>query len=125
MHDFDLLREIDLFKYLLEQINAIEVYVDGFDEDMFLSNNLTKDASLMKLIVLGEYSARVDEGLKSRFNEVQWQLIKAARNYYAHLYNGINWKRVWEVIVADLPGLKIKIEHIIEVLEKENNAEIN
>ena len=79
----------------------------------------------MKLLVFGEYAAHVNEELKSRFTEIQGQLIKAARNYYAHVYRGVNWKRVWKVVEQEIPTLKPKIENIIDVLEKENNAKIN
>lgn len=125
MPDLDLIKEIEILKYLIEQVDAIQSFTRGFDEDMFFRNDLVKNASLMKLMVLGEYSAHVDERLKSRFTEIQWQLIKAARNYYAHAYRGVNWSRVWDVIEQEVPTLKPRIEYIIEVLEKENNAKTN
>jgi len=125
MQPLDFEREKALLKYLLEQINEIESFIRDLDEELFLRNGLVKNATLMKLIVFGEYSGRIDERLKIRFSEIQWQFIKAARNYYAHVYNGIDWKRVWEVVEQDIPDLKPKIEHIIEVLEKENNAKTN
>ncbi len=126
MHELDLQREIEMFEYLLTQILEIETFTEGFDEDAFLRNSMAKNASLMKLIIFGEYSARIDERLKVRFSEIQWQLIKAARNYYAHVYHGINWRIVWEVIAIELPGLRKNIENIIEVLESEKqNAKTN
>jgi uncharacterized protein with HEPN domain len=45
----------------------------------------------MKLLVFGEYSTHIDQSLKNKFNEIQWQLNKAGRNYYAHVYNGTDW----------------------------------
>ena len=121
----DILKEIEILRYLLEQINAIDSFTSGLDEDMFLRNDLVKNASLMKLLVLGEYTIHVNDSLKSRFNEVQWQLMKAARNYYAHMYRGIDWRKVWETLSEDVPDLKTKIETIIQVLETENNAKTN
>jgi uncharacterized protein with HEPN domain len=117
MPDLNLVRELEILEYLLTQIKEIEAFTVGFDEDMFLRNLMAKNASLMKLIILGEYSARIDERLKSRFTEIQWQLIKAARNYYAHVYHGINWAIVWEVIVSEMPKLKKNIENIMIVCQ--------
>ncbi|PQJ10436.1 hypothetical protein CJD36_010695 [Flavipsychrobacter stenotrophus] len=51
--------------------------------------------------------------------------MKAARNFFAHAYDYTDWTRVWETIETVLPILKPKIEHIIEVLEKENNGKTN
>ena len=118
----DLLKEVEILGYLLEQINAIENYTSGLNEDRFLSNDLVRNASLMKLLVLGEYSQHIDEEIKNRFPEVQWQLMRAARNYFAHVYKGVEWLMVWETIVTDIPQLKSKFEHIIVVLESENNG---
>ena len=87
-------KEIELFRYLLVQVNDVLMFCAEFDEDRFLRDELVKNATLMKLIVLGEYSTHVDERMKSRFSEIEWQLIKAARNYYAHVYRGVNWKTV-------------------------------
>ena len=44
MQPLDVDKEIKLLKYLLEQIEAIEVYTKHFDEDLFLRNDMVKDA---------------------------------------------------------------------------------
>jgi uncharacterized protein with HEPN domain len=51
--------------------------------------------------------------LKATFSEVEWQLIKSSRNYYVHVYRGIDWRRVWETLLNDIPELKIKVEKIL------------
>src|ERR1700741_3447409 len=121
MHEIDFSKDIEILKYILEQIGDIEKFCDGFDEEMFLRNDLVKNASLMKLLVLGEYSSHIDNRLKNRFSEGQWQFIKQARNYYAHAYRGIDWIKVWETINNAVPDLKVKIENNIQLLEKVNN----
>ena len=65
--------------------------------------------------MLGEYSARISDSLKEKFTDVEWQLMKSTRNYYVHVYRGIDWRRVWETIEKDIPDLKIKIEKILSV----------
>jgi uncharacterized protein with HEPN domain len=79
----------------------------------------------MKLLVIGEYSSKISDNQKNRFSDIEWQLLKAARNYYAHAYGEITWVRVWETLNEDIPELKKKIENIIEVLEKEKDGKIN
>ncbi len=66
--------------------------------------------------MIGEYSSRISEDIKSKFTDVEWQLMKSTRNYYVHVYRGINWRRVWETIEKDIPLLKIKIENILSQL---------
>jgi uncharacterized protein with HEPN domain len=36
----------------------------------------------MQLIVIGENGGKVSQDIKSRFSEVEWQLMKAARNFF-------------------------------------------
>lgn len=125
MHEFNLQREIAILKELIVDIEFIETYIKDLNDDTFLRDSKTKDAVLTRLMVIGEYGSRVDDSVKNRFKEIEWQQIKQARNYYAHVYRGIDWILVWNVTQRDIPNLKIQIEHIIEVLENENNAKIN
>lgn len=118
-------RDLGIVKYLLEHIVAIQQYTEGYDDDLFYRDNKTKDAVLTRLMALGEYSSQLDQSLKERFSMIDWRSIKAARNYYTHVYKGIDWVLVWNVLVLEIPELKLHIEHIIEVLEKENNGKTN
>ena len=115
----------ELLVYVLGQIKILETYYKGKNEDEFLRDQILKDACLLKLLVIGEYSSKISDKHKDRFSEIEWQLLKAARNFYAHAYGGITWVRIWETLNEDIPKLKPKIENIIEVLEKEENAKIN
>ena len=91
----------------------METYIKDISEDEFLRNDEKKDACLTRIVVIGEYSAKISDELKNKFTDVEWQLMKSTRNYYVHVYRGVNWRRVWETIETDIPLLKIKIEKII------------
>ncbi|MDQ2718498.1 MAG: DUF86 domain-containing protein [Bacteroidota bacterium] len=106
-------RDIDILEFLIDCINHLESYTEGIDEDDFLRNEEKKDACLTRIVVLGEYSAKVSDEIKNKFSDVEWQLMKATRNYFVHVYRGIDWRRVWETLQNDIPKLKIKIENII------------
>ncbi len=117
--------DLELFCYVFEQITTLEEYIAGVNEEDFLGDSLKKDACLMKLLVIGEYSHRISDEQKSRFSDIEWQLLKAARNYYAHAYGAVSWLRVWETLKEDMPRLKARIQNIIAILEKENNGKTN
>ena len=105
--------DIPYLKLIKESIDRVFEYIAGCSEEDFYENNEKKDACLTRLIVIGEYGAKISEKLKSEFSEIEWQQIKAARNFYVYLYNYIDWTKVWDVIQHDLPGLKIKVEGIL------------
>lgn len=106
-------RDLDILEFLIDSINHLESYIENVDEDSFLRNEEKKDACLTRIVVLGEYSARVSDEIKNKFSDIEWQLMKATRNYFVHVYRGIDWRRVWETLQTDIPKLKIKIENII------------
>jgi uncharacterized protein with HEPN domain len=115
----------ELFLFVQEQIDTLEDYLGGRTIDDFLNDPILKDACLMKLLVIGEYANKISDSEKQRFSEIEWQLLKAARNFYAHAYGGINWMRVWETLSEDIPQLKKKIGNIIVTLENERDAKTN
>ena len=125
LREVDWEREKNLIGYLLEQIDTIELYVKDYDDESFLADAKTCDAVLTRLIVIGEYVAKVSEVIKSSYPEIDWRSIKAARNYYAHVYRGIDWILVWNVVVLELPNLKTKFESIIDTLERDQNGKTN
>ena len=109
-------RDLDYLEFLLECIDHLEKYTKNIDEDDFLRNEEKKDACLTRIVMIGEYSARISDNLKDKFTDVEWQLMKSTRNYYVHVYRGVDWKRVWETIQEDIPPLKIKVENILSQL---------
>lgn len=102
-----------------DSINQVFIYVDKKEKKDFLADDLLKDACLTRLMVIGEYGNKVSQSTKDRFPEVEWQLMKVARNFYIHAYDNINWERVWETIMVYLPPLKPKIENIISIVSQE------
>ena len=115
----------DLLAFILLQIDSLQKFYADKSEDEFLTDEMCQDASLMKLMIIGEYSARLSDDLKERFSDIEWKLLKAARNFYAHAYGSVTWRKVWETLNVNIPEIKEKFEHIIEVLESEKNGEIN
>jgi uncharacterized protein with HEPN domain len=113
-------RDIHYFELILSSIDAIEEYLQNTKEEDFVSNNLMRDAVLMRLIVIGEYGTKISDKIKNNFKDIEWQVIKAARNFYVHVYDGVNWIYVWETVQKDLPILKVKIKNIIQQLDKNN-----
>ena len=108
--------DLPYLKLINESINKIFEYLNGCSEDEFYNDDQKKDACLTRLIVIGEYGSKISETLKTEFSDIEWQQIKAARNFYVHLYNAIDWTKVWDTIQTDLPGLKNKVENILSQL---------
>lgn len=101
---------------IVDSINAIVDYLKGIDEEEFFKNAQLQDACLMRLIVIGEYSAKIPQSLQEKHPEIEWKDMKAARNFYVHSYIQIDARRIWATIQNSLLPLKNKLEQIIQNL---------
>ena len=113
-------KDILHIRVVKDAIEAIGRYTAGMDEPSFCANELVRDATLMRLIVVGEYLGKVSDKTRLAYPEIDWSGWRRARDYYSHGYGGVDWPWVWETISADLPALAPQIENLYGELEKEN-----
>lgn len=106
--------DILIVEFLLEQIEKIEEYLSGKSEEDFYRDDILKDACYARLLVLGEYAGKTSEGFRKRHNTIEWDVIKGARNFYAHAYGALDWTKIWETLNNEVPALKQKLKTIIE-----------
>ena len=85
-----------------------------------MENDILRHAVLMRLIVIGEYGVKISDESKNQFKEIEWQILKAARNFYIHVYDKVNWIYICETVKIDLPELKQKVQNIINQLDTKN-----
>lgn len=45
--------------------------------------------------------------------KIEWEVIRSARNFYAHAYDALDWTKVWETLQSEIPLLKKQLEKII------------
>ena len=48
--------------------------------------------------------------LKAAHPEIDWHGIAGFRNVLVHEYLGINLQRVYDIVILDLPDLKVRME---------------
>ncbi|WP_026037910.1 MULTISPECIES: DUF86 domain-containing protein [unclassified Halomonas] len=80
-------------------------YTEGLDQDGFINNDLTYDATLRNLELIGEAATRIPEEIRQRYPEIPWRLIVATRNRLIHAYLGIDDDTVWSIIQDNIPKL--------------------
>lgn len=95
---------------IIEAIESIMEYTKEMNYEDFISNKLVSDAVMQNITVIGEASNRLSEDIKNEIPDISWQEIRGMRNRIIHDYFGIDYIIVWEVITADLPDFKNKIE---------------
>lgn len=83
--------------HILDAINSVERYILHVFYNEFLENS---------------------EKLKTEHSDIPWKAIKGFRNVSIHEYFGVDFHVVWEIATHDLPDLKVKIQGILENIEK-------
>ena len=108
--------DTDRLNHILDAIEKIETYLLGFDMEMFKRNDLTIDAVVRNIEIIGEATTCLDRGLKAKYPNVEWRFATSIRNRLIHGYFDVDAEIVWNTTQNDLPKLKVEIEKILENL---------
>lgn len=98
-----------LFDYIrdgLEAIDLIEQAASGLTVDDFAADRDKLDAVPYRLITIGESVRHLPESLQDAFPDIEWDQIRAMRNYLMHVYWGVEPAIVWQTNRDDLPPLR-------------------
>jgi uncharacterized protein with HEPN domain len=110
----------------MEAIEDIEAFVGDINFDNFRADKKTLSAVVWKLEVIGEATKNIPASVRSKYKDLPWKDMAGMRDKISHLYFGIDYKIVWEVIRKKLPILKPAIQKMIDDLkaDKELKDEI-
>lgn len=99
---------------MLQSCYKIKNYVQGFDFEMFNSDNKTIDAVVRNFEIIGEAANRIDPDFRDNNPQIEWNRIRGFRNRIVHEYFGIDNEIVWSIIIDYLDELIDWIETISE-----------
>ena len=103
---------------ILDAIDRISEYVEGMDDDAFISDRKTQDAVIRNLEIIGEASRNLSDELKAQSNEIEWTKIIGFRNILAHEYFGVSIPIVWDIVQNKLGPLREVCTKLLNELEK-------
>ena len=95
--------------HILNSINRILDYISGKDREAFVADQLTQDAVVRQLEVIGEATKRVSKELRSRNPDIPWTDMAGMRDVLIHDYIDVDLGVVWKTISEDIPNLKALI----------------
>jgi uncharacterized protein with HEPN domain len=102
--------------HIRDAINEIESYVAGLPASAFFDTSIIKSACVFQLEVIGEAANHLSTELKNENAEIEWHQIVGVRNIIAHVYWGIDYTQVWDIIKNELPVLRKKIDELLHEL---------
>lgn len=102
-------------EHILDEILRIEIFIDGWDKDEFLTEDISADhyAVVRGLEIIGEAASKVKDDFKENHKELPWRDMIDMRNKIIHDYLNVDYAVVWDTIQSDLPMLKKQIQKIL------------
>lgn len=111
--------------YLCEMLKAarnIKKFTEGMEKEAFLEDNLTKDAVVLQLEIIGEAAKSVSEEIRSLSPEIDWKDIADIRDRLTCTYFDIDYDRVWDTAIENVPVLEQAIGRLIKELNSSNKG---
>jgi uncharacterized protein with HEPN domain len=108
---------VDFLRDILDSIDNIENFIEGFNFDEFAEDNKTVYAVIRALEIIGEATKNLPESLKKEHSEIPWRKMTGIRDKMIHGYFGVDLEVVWSTINEDIPSVKPLIEKILGEIE--------
>lgn len=95
-------------------------YTEGMDQDAFIADGLTYDATLRNLELIGEAATHIPIEVREAYPEIPWRAIIGARNRLAHAYLGIRNDVIWTIIQDAVPKLLPALRKLLDTTSKDS-----
>ncbi len=99
--------------HIRDAIRGVLRYTAG-GREAFFSDEMTQDAVVRKLEVIGEATKHLSEPFRSAHPEVPWKRMAGMRDKVIHEYFGVDLQLVWDVVRTELPNLLSRIEGFLD-----------
>ena len=106
-------RDLLFLKDIINAINKIFNYTEKMTKEEFKNDDLTIDAVLRNIEIIGEEANNLSEEIYNENKHVPWGKMIGLRNIVIHEYFGVDLNIIWHVITVNLPETKPKIERNI------------
>ena len=111
-------RNVQLFiQDILDYIERINEYVEGYDQKHFVIDKKTCDSVLRCLEVIGEAAKNIPDDIRVQYPSVPWREMAGMRDKVIHGYFVVDFEMVWLVIIEDLPLIKPTIKNMLEEMK--------
>jgi len=94
---------------MIEFAEKVRVYTSGLDINAFVNSEMTYDATLRNLELIGEAATHIPDEIRSGHPDIPWRMIIATRNRLIHGYLGIDNDTLWSIISDDIPVLLLSL----------------
>ncbi len=103
---------------ILNACESIKKYSENKSPEEFFKDEMTQDAIIRKIEIIGEASNRLSDELKNRFPDLPWEKMRGMRNILIHMYDEIDLNIIWDTINKDIPKLNTHLMKILPLIDE-------
>lgn len=107
---------------MLEAIAKCRQYAAGLSLQKFLADDVTQDAMLYNLQIIGEAAAHIPPDVRRAYPE-PWEKMIAMRNRIVHGYTTVDLELVWRTVEVSLDPLERRLREMQADLPNEPTAQ--
>ncbi|MBW4519441.1 MAG: DUF86 domain-containing protein [Scytolyngbya sp. HA4215-MV1] len=104
----------EYLQHILDETTYIMTSSAGLDKSVFVQDETLKRAYVRSIEVIGEAVKQLPDGLRQKYNAVEWRAMAGMRDRLIHNYFGVDYDIVWDVVVNKIPVLEAEIRLILE-----------
>lgn len=98
---------------ILEACGKVRRYIEGMSYEIFAADELTRDAVIRNIEVIGEAAKNLPDDVIGKAPEVAWRKIRGMRDVLAHGYFGLSNKVVWSTATTQLDELERAVRKLL------------
>lgn len=105
---------------MIEFSEKVLSYTEGLDQDAFIADGLTYDATLRNLELIGEAATHIPSEVREAYPDIPWHAIVGIRNRLAHSYLSISNSVIWTVIRDAIPRLLPELRALLSTTNEDS-----
>ncbi len=107
--------------HILDSCVHIIEFTKNVDFETFKRTRLIQSAVIRELGIIGEATKNLADDIKKTFISIPWIKIAGMRDKLIHGYFTVDLKEVWNTAKKDIFTLKMSVEKILSVKDKDEN----
>ncbi len=100
----------DYLQHIEDAAAKIDRFMDGKSDEDFLADDLTQDAIIRNLEIIGEATNKLSAAFRNANLDVPWQKIAGMRNKLIHGYFSVDMPLVLDTVRGMLPDFRARIK---------------
>ena len=105
----------DLYVHdMIDFAERVLSYTEVLDQDAFVADRRTYDATLRNLQLIGEAATHIPPEVRESCPTIPWRAIIGVRNRLAHSYLHVSDVIIWSIIQDAIPNLIPELRKMLE-----------